>query len=276
MERVRAYEKVYERITDEEGECYSDDLPMIYVQMVDAGRKLVAARCRGMVMNNTLPMLQAIHLRPRKLFIVLAGQSENDKVGVRGGDSPLSQAGKVYAHAAWDLLLTRERPDVSVRVLRGTLRRYGQTTDILKEKQKTGDSKLRTYLKMRALDELCFGSLEGLPGGKLGQSFPEEYRARQADKLRYRYPGAGGGSYLDLIRGMGDVVLMTERIRDDVIIVCDVAAARVLLSYYIGKEHEEVPELPVAPGIIELIRSHSGFDVKHLPVTDGDASMLAT
>merc|ERR1740117_1167262 len=118
------------------------------------------------------------------------------------------------------------------------MRRYAQLTDILFKKAEPENAwynaalhprrNKRICLKMRALNELCFGSLEGLPGGKLRHSFPEEFEAREADRLRYRYPGAGGGSYLDMIRTITDVVLMTERIREDMIFVCDVAAARVL------------------------------------------------
>ena len=31
------------------------------------------------------------------------------------------------------------------------------------------------------------------------EEHPREYAARTADKLHYRYPGAGGESYMDLI-----------------------------------------------------------------------------
>ena len=107
--------------------------------------------------------------------------------------------------------------------------------------------------------------MEGLPGGKLRHSFPDEFVARARDPLRYRYPGVGGDSYLDLITNCREVVLALERTQGDVAVVCDVAVARVLLGYFQGTPIEQIPEVEVAPGLIELVRGHSGFS---LPVID--------
>jgi hypothetical protein len=37
--------------------------------------------------------------------------------------------------------------------------------------------------------------------------YPEEYAHREADKLRYRYPGVGGESYLDVIERIRPVII---------------------------------------------------------------------
>ena len=41
---------------------------------------------------------------------------------------------------------------------------------------------------LQALDEIHAGSCDGLTYGEISEKFPEEYLARQLDKLRYRYP----------------------------------------------------------------------------------------
>jgi broad specificity phosphatase PhoE len=37
--------------------------------------------------------------------------------------------------------------------------------------------------------------------------YPEEYKKRHDDKLRYRYPGVGGESYLDVIERIRPVII---------------------------------------------------------------------
>ena len=119
-------------------------------------------------------------------------------------------------------------------------------------------------------------SLEGSPGGKLCQSFPAEFAARAQDPLHYRYPGAGGDSYMDLVTTGREAVLTLERTQVDVAVVCDVAVARVLMGYFQGTPIEQIPDLEIAPGLIELVRGHSGFSLEQVHVDEGKPSLLAT
>ena len=41
---------------------------------------------------------------------------------------------------------------------------------------------------------------------------PREYAARAEDKLNYRYPGAGGESYMDLILRLDSIITMLEQV----------------------------------------------------------------
>lgn len=280
-----------------------------------------------------------IHLYPRKIWLILPGQSENDANGIRGGDTTLSEEGGRYSQALCELarvhasktLRAGHRP----HVLTGTLRRYEQVADMLCGRKRSGggggsgggdsgggigggdsgdsgsgggvgggdngsgDGALvsaggshatgvdgagpgtetdswaaATRLRLKALNELCFGALEGLPGGKLRHSFPQEFHARAFDPLNYRYPGVGGESYMDLVTNCRDVVLTLERLQTDVAVVCDVAVARVLLGYFEGTAIDQIPNIPVDPGLIELERSHSGFSRSHLRVDVGKPSLL--
>mmetsp|Transcript_44728 Transcript_44728/g.117284 ORF Transcript_44728/g.117284 Transcript_44728/m.117284 type:complete len:526 (-) Transcript_44728:166-1743(-) len=274
MSRVQAYEAVYENVTDEElaalnGSLRSAASTIGYLQVVNAGRKLIASECTGTVCNHVLTLLQCVHLVPRKVTLVLAGESENDRDGIRGGDTALSAAGMTYSRAVCSMLCERE--DASkprAHVLSGTLRRYMQLADLLRQHQHGTQERL--HFPIKALNEMHFGSLEGLPGGRLRDSFPEEFHARAADKLKYRYPGAGGESYLDLIVQLRPIVLDIERSKDDLAIVCDVAVARVLVAYFEGVATSQIPDIPMShPGLIEFTRSHSGFTVNHVAVKTG-------
>lgn len=49
------------------------------------------------------------------------------------------------------------------------------------------------------------------------ERFPEEYAARQADKLRYRYPR--GESYMDIIARLEPVIFEMERQKAPLLII---------------------------------------------------------
>merc|ERR1711874_577363 len=162
--------------------------------------------------------------------------------GLRGGDSLLSEGGIVYSTAVCRLLKERESSGQPAQVWTGTLQRYSQITEMLSDSS-------RLIVKVKVLDELCFGALEGLRCGWLRHSFPNEHKKREADKLHYRYPGAGGESYMDLIMRLRDCVQAFERVRSDAIVVCDIAVARALLGYFRGTPVSDIPDIEVKPGI---------------------------
>ncbi len=53
------------------------------------------------------------------------------------------------------------------------------------------------HVEWRALREIEVGICDGLTYDQVKVKFPEEYRARMQDKLKYRYPR--GESYMDVI-----------------------------------------------------------------------------
>jgi len=286
LERVAAYEKVYEPITDDEvvtlATAQPELPPMRYLQTVDAGKRLVASQMDGdsLVCNWLLQLMHTVHLSPRTLHIVLCGQSINDRDGIRGGDSPLSPEGLQYAQALAERLKQRyvqmgdeQRPPL---VMTGTLQRYTQMGETIGETLRRGWGTPPRVVPSRALNELCFGSLEELRVGRLRDSFPHEWQARELDRLNYRYPGVGGQSYFDLIQSMRQVVLAIEASRRDAVVICDVAVARVLLGYFTPTPLADIPELPAPAGIIELSRTHAGFKRSDTIIREGALPFLAT
>ena len=49
------------------------------------------------------------------------------------------------------------------------------------------------FVRWKAMEEIDVGTCDGFTYAEFEQKYPEEFAARKADKLRYRYPGAGGG-----------------------------------------------------------------------------------
>lgn len=46
---------------------------------------------------------------------------------------------------------------------------------------------------------------------EIRKKWPDQYAMRRAEKLNYRYPGAGGESYLDVINRLRAVIVEVER-----------------------------------------------------------------
>jgi 6-phosphofructo-2-kinase len=117
--------------------------------------------------------------------------------------------------------------------------------------------------QMRMLDELNAGVMEGLTYSCISTQFPEEYRARKADKLHYRYPGPGGEGYLDIINRLRPVIVELERMTDHVLLVGHRSVARVLLAYFRGLGREEVADLDVPLGMLYCLEPKPyGVDFK--------------
>ncbi|KAI9156066.1 Fructose-2,6-bisphosphatase [Blastocladiella emersonii ATCC 22665] len=98
---------------------------------------------------------------------------------------------------------------------------------------------------MKLLNEIHSGQFEGLTPMEIEAGWPGEVARRQAHKLAYRYPGLGGESYLDVIARLKPVIIETERLTHDVVVVTHNVVARIMLAYYLGVGWDEMPRLEV-------------------------------
>ena len=92
--------------------------------------------------------------------------------------------------------------------------------------------------------DVAAGGTAGLTYDQVAAQYPDEYTARQADKLGYRYPG-GGESYIDVIERVKPLILELERIRDPVLIIAHQAVLRTLLAYFTDESLSAMVHLKV-------------------------------
>ena len=95
--------------------------------------------------------------------------------------------------------------------------------------------------RWRALDELHAGSCENMTYKEIAIKYPHIAESRRKDKLRFRYPGPRGESYLDLILREAPVILELERQRCPILVIGHQATLRVIVSYFTGKSLSELP-----------------------------------
>jgi 6-phosphofructo-2-kinase len=260
MKRVREYEAVYEPLAMDGAKDAEEELS--YIKLYNVGRKVVLNRCYGFLVSQIVTILQNFHINDRRIFLARHGESVDNVAGRIGGDSKLTDKGKAFAErlAAFvkELRNARRRslhdppasegvarrragdPDDSkMMVATSMMRRALETVQPLKAQ---GDENLH-YLHTNQLNEINAGLCEGMTYKEVERDCPDDFRARQANKLTYRYPQ--GESYIDVVNRLNPVVLDMERLRYDMLVVGHQACIRALMAYFIGTPMEEMPYLDV-------------------------------
>ncbi|KAI9845794.1 MAG: hypothetical protein M1838_001532 [Thelocarpon superellum] len=286
--RVAIYQRNYVPLGD-----FEEKNNMQYVQMIDVGRKIVSHQIRGFLAAQTVYYLVNFNLSPRQIWITRHGESTDNVEGKIGGNSGLSENGRGYAKA-----LTRfidyKRKEWAIRQREKVASthfppRPGDTTPPNPEYTTSGDgqtpeknfcvwtSMLHRSIQtaqffdeeeydikqMKMLDELNAGDMEGMTYEEIRTKHADEYELRRHDKLHYRYPGAGGEGYLDIINRLRAVIVEVERMTDHVLLVGHRSVARVLLAYFVGLKREDVADLDVPLGILYMLEPKPyGVDFK--------------
>lgn len=221
--RIAHYEAAYQPL---------EDTGDSWVKIVDLGRQVVANRIHGYLPSRLVYFLMNLHTAERRIWLTRHGQSQANVAGELGGDSGLSPLGERYAQRLGQFLEERAG-DEKVPVWTSTLRRTIETASVLHVPS----------VAWRALDEIDAGVCDGLTYGEFGERYPDDFAARKADKLRFRYPR--GESYQDVVRRVEPVIIEIERQRRPLMVVAHQAVLRALYGYFLDRDPNAVPHLDV-------------------------------
>ncbi|KAL2351219.1 6-phosphofructo-2-kinase/fructose-2,6-biphosphatase [Cryomyces antarcticus] len=285
--RVAIYEKNYVPLGE-----YERQNKMPFIQMIDVGEEFISYKIKGFIAAQVHFYLLNFNLAPRQIWITRHGQSMDNVCGKIGGNSDLSDAGRLYAkdltrfidhmRKEWDVRQLdkisrshfppqpgdttppnpqyapegQETQQISFCVWTSMLKRSIQTSQYF-------DDDEYEMKQMKMLDELNAGDMEGMTYDEIQTGHAEEYALRKQDKLHYRYPGAGGEGYLDVINRLRPVIVELERMTDHVLLVGHRSVARVLLAYFKGLSREDVADLDVPLGTLYMLEPKPyGVDFK--------------
>jgi len=223
LARIDHYERSYQPVEDE---------TLNFIRIVDMGRKVVVNRVQGWVEGRVVQFLMNLRVVPRTVWFTRHGESEFNVLHRLGGDAPLAPRGRVYAGQLANYFRA-ELGDTPYKVWTSTLQRTIQTAAPLE----------KTTRQIKALDEIDAGLYDGMTYDEIALNHPDEFAARKADKLRYRYPR--GESYKDVIRRLDKVILDLERVEGPVLIVAHQAILRALYAYFTDVPLEDCPHLPI-------------------------------
>ncbi|KAG2173214.1 hypothetical protein INT43_004588 [Umbelopsis isabellina] len=110
---------------------------------------------------------------------------------------------------------------------------------------------LTKYILALTISFVVFQLREGMSYYEIQRQYPEEFAARQANKLYYRYPGIGGESYTvysvapDVIHRLQSMIIELERMTQSCLIVTHRVVMRILLGYLLDWTHDEMPHMDV-------------------------------
>lgn len=269
--RVAIYEKNYIPLGD-----YEEANHMPYVKMIDVGRKMISHQIKGFLAGQAVYYLLNFNLAPRMIWITRHGESEDNVAGKIGGDSDLSSNGRKYAKAmtrfinqqrqVWEVHQADKAANTHFPPVSGDhtppnpyygteneAKNFCVWTSMLKRSIQTAENFCDDDFEvkqMRMLDELNAGSMEGLTYDEIRTRHASEFERRRQDKLAYRYPGAGGEGYLDIINRLRPVIVELERMTDHCLLVTHRSIARVLLAYFRGLRREDVADLDCPLGML--------------------------
>lgn len=254
MSRVKAYEKVYESIEDDE-----DDGHISYIKLINVGQKTITRGCSGYLPSQVAFYLQNVHIQPRKIYFSLPAATSGavDESGIE----QLTEKGRQYVLDFANYFDSR-------RVMSPAS--HGDEHIILCG---TGSAAMATIAHLHRIVP-CYstvllnnkrkGDFEGMSTEEINMKFPDEEVRRKADPWNYRCPG-GGESYTDVVERTRPIVVELERQRKNVIVISGYAVLRCLLAYFMGTESSEIPKLRFKPHhIYEMIPGPFGCTIREM------------
>ncbi|CAM9681570.1 unnamed protein product [Chrysoparadoxa australica] len=226
LARVEHYKNDYQSVDTDEGS---------YAKLHDAGKAIEVHAAQGFVPTKITSFLMNLHIDVRPVYITRHGESLFNVKGWLGGDPDLSPKGYEYADALAEFVAGCPDLDQSnLCVWSSTMKRARQTSKSIKCKR---------YVEWRALREIEVGVCDGMSYEDVKKKFPEEFAAREKDKLNYRY--GRGESYLDIISRLEPVIFEMERQKAPLLIVAHQAVLRCLYAYFLDLPSEEIPYLSI-------------------------------
>mmetsp|Transcript_59783 Transcript_59783/g.117269 ORF Transcript_59783/g.117269 Transcript_59783/m.117269 type:complete len:560 (+) Transcript_59783:96-1775(+) len=258
-DRVTKYEAVYE-------ECVDDEVggKISYIKLYNVGQKVVTHRCSGYIPSHVAFHLMNVHISPRKIWLSRHSESPDQVRGRLGGDSGvMTNFGVKYAKELCTyikkkmVMMKQERANNGedyrgdeLVVMLGTQAIHHSTVESLREATEGDPSISITFMYNSLLNELRAGELDTMTHSEIKRKFPGIWEERMKDRLHFRYPGAGGESYIDLIQRIKPVIVELERQRKSVLVVSHLAVQRCLCAYFSGLPIEEIPFLKMPTHVV--------------------------
>ncbi|KAL5106036.1 6-phosphofructo-2-kinase/fructose-26-bisphosphatase 2 [Taenia crassiceps] len=225
LKRIEHYAARYEPLDVERDK----DVP--FIKIINQGQRYLVNRIAGNVSSRIVYYLMNINAAKRTIYLVRHGESEYNLHGKLGGDSSLSDRGKLFAQKLGKFMEHEGLSDL--KVWTSHMRRTIQTSEFIK------CSRLEHW---KALNELSAGICEGMTYDEIQRKYPTDFARRDADKFHYRYPM--GESYEDLVARLEPVIMELER-QGNVLVICHQAVSRCLLAYFTEMDKAELPYLRV-------------------------------
>jgi broad specificity phosphatase PhoE len=251
--RLQYYSAAYEPLDlDAAPPAALVERPML-VQLWPEDHRVNVRDVRSHVAQRIVNMLMNVGTRKKRFWFSRHGESLYNLTGRLGGNSDLSEKGHTYAKALnqWFLENVDKETRDSMIVVTSTLVRTIATSRHFDCEK----------LHLRSLDEIDAGICDGMTYDGIAREYPEEAKARAADKYHYRYPR--GESYVDVVQRLEPVLIELERVERPILIISHQAIMRVLVSYFRDIAPEKIPHMDMPlHTLVEITPSVGALQMK--------------
>jgi len=178
------------------------------------------------------------------IWLTRHGQSEYNLDDRIGGNPPLTERGHRYAKrlSIWfreeiaerrrngEGEIEKEEEKEPIEIWTSALQRTIQTVAHLSDFPQR---------HIETLNEIESGICDGMSYAQIQRDMPDIHRARNADKLRFRYPQ--GESYLDLVERLTPIINQILERKHPLLIIAHQAVVRVLVCRLLKVPDAELP-----------------------------------
>jgi len=231
--RIEQYKKVYQEISTElDGEDVS------FIKLSNVTKKIVMNQITGYVECKLVSFLMNLHITPHTIYLVRHGESMNNAERKLGGDPELSERGKRYLPKLkqfFDDEKDTGAVNEKTKLFTSTLRRSVETANVIDIGARPASFKI--------LDELDAGVCDNMTMDEVEKKYPDEWKARATDKLKYRFPM--GESYIDLVHRIEPIIFAIEKCVEPVIVVSHTAVLRCIYGYFMKRPLKEIPHIEI-------------------------------
>ena len=168
------------------------------------------------------------------IYLSRHGESEYNLEKKLGGDSNLSENGKLYSKKLEEYI-TNNTNIIQKKCITSTKKRTIQTSNYLKNHM--------IIENLECLDEINAGIAENMTYNEFKNTYPDEYEKRKLNKLIYKYPD--GESYIDLMLRTKQFCDKTIENKENILIISHQAITRALLYHFCKIDILKVPELEI-------------------------------
>lgn len=152
----------------------------------------------------------------RVVYLSRHGESEFNLYGKIGGNSSLSTQGQKYAVNLAEYFKNLKLNDLCV------------WTSTLTRTMQTAKHFIAPKMSFSQLNEIDSGEHDGMTYEEIAEKYPEDFAARDRDKLRYRYPS--GESYVDVCERLRDLLILMNQ-SDNLLVISHQAVIRCIVAY---------------------------------------------
>jgi broad specificity phosphatase PhoE len=278
--RINEYVKIYQTLSIKD-----DGANSCFIKLINQGDKMIIRNVKGYVESKIISYLTNLHTGDRPIYFLAHGESENDKLGVIGGDSPLSEKGLKFCELLktffekesesfynnnfnlnkginnnnFDFNDTDRNNNINNTILKieekpqifcSTIKSSIQTAEYL--------SFLNSYKSEKLLNEINTGFADGISIKEFSEKFPKENEERKKNKLYFRFEM--GESYMDVIQRIEPVIFEMERIKSPIIVVGHLKMLRCLYGYFAKIPIENIPSIKIPLHyVIKFVPEAYGF-----------------